>query len=141
MDAQELLDKYNSQWVSFHIRDHLKDGQVLIQNTVIEGGEFEHPTNRRRSLSEDEVDEMTIPSYGVGEITARSRRGSEGRLDLFHDNNKICEIHWENRGGEYPNLVELLDSSDKYRIEYGGWSPEAGPLGHVYVDISERKEK
>lgn len=108
---------------------------------ISDSGEFEHPTNRRRSLTEDEIDEMTIPSDGVGEITARSRRGSEGRLDLFHENNKICEIHWENRGGEYVNLVELLDSNDKYRVEYGGWSPEAGPLGHVYVDISERKQK
>lgn len=34
---EEELTKYNSQWVSFHIRDHLKDGQVLVQNTVIEG--------------------------------------------------------------------------------------------------------
>ena len=31
------MDKYNSQWVEFHIRDHLKDGEVLVQNTVIEG--------------------------------------------------------------------------------------------------------
>lgn len=31
------MDKYNSQWVSFHIRDHIKDGEILVQNTVIEG--------------------------------------------------------------------------------------------------------
>lgn len=31
------MDKYNSQWVSFHIRDRLKDGEVTVQNTVIEG--------------------------------------------------------------------------------------------------------
>ena len=33
----EDLDNYNSQWVSFHIRDHLKDGEITVQNTVIEG--------------------------------------------------------------------------------------------------------
>lgn len=33
----EDLTKYNSQWVEFHIRDHIKDGEILVQNTVIEG--------------------------------------------------------------------------------------------------------
>lgn len=31
------MDKHNSQWVAFHIRDHLDDGEVTVQNTVIEG--------------------------------------------------------------------------------------------------------
>ncbi|KAJ5668894.1 hypothetical protein N7462_009964 [Penicillium macrosclerotiorum] len=135
-----VMDKYNSQWVSFHIRDHLENGEVLVQNTVIEGGEFDNPGDRRRSLTEEEIDEIKIPSNGIGEITARSRRGSEGRLDLFHDDVKICELHWENRGGEFHNLVEVLDNSDKYRVECGGWSPEAGPLGHVFVDITSKKK-
>ncbi|KAJ5087946.1 hypothetical protein N7456_011562 [Penicillium angulare] len=134
------MDKYNSQWVSFHIRDHLKD-EVTVQNTVIEGGDFWDPNNRRRSMSEEEIDELTIKSDGVGEINASSRRGSEGRLDLFHGADKICELHWENRGGEYVNLVETIDSSDKYRVEYGGWSSGEGPLGHVYVDITEVKKQ
>jgi hypothetical protein len=48
---EEELNKYNSQWVSFHIRDHLKDGEITVQNTVIEGyhslsqGIGHHPTN------------------------------------------------------------------------------------------------
>ncbi|KAJ5389515.1 Terrelysin [Penicillium cataractarum] len=138
---EEELNNYNSQWVSFHIRDHLKDGEITVQNTVIEGGEFHSPTDRRKSLHEDEIDYMTIESDGIGEICARGRRGSEGRLDLFHGDTKICELHWENRGGEFHNLVEVLDDNSKYRIEHGGWSPQAGPLGHVFVDISEKKKK
>ncbi|KAJ5184530.1 Aegerolysin [Penicillium cf. griseofulvum] len=135
----ENMDKYNSRWVSFHIRDHIKDGEILVQNTVIEGGEFIDPSNRRKSLTEDEIDEIKISPDGVGEIGASGRRGSEGRLDLFHDNDKICELHWENRGGEHENLVEVLDKSDKYTIRHGGWSHVAGPLGHVFVDV-EKKE-
>jgi hypothetical protein len=34
---EEDLTNYNSQWVSFHIRDHLKDGEIKVQHTVIEG--------------------------------------------------------------------------------------------------------
>ncbi|KAJ5621605.1 hypothetical protein N7528_006388 [Penicillium herquei] len=134
------MDKHNSQWVSFHIRDHLKDGEVTVQNTVIEGGEFWDTNGRRQSLTEEEIDEITIPANGIGEINAGGRRGSEGRLDLFHGKDKICELHWENRGGEYVNLVETIDSSNKYRVEYGGWSSGEGPLGHVYVDITEIKK-
>ncbi|KAJ5576793.1 hypothetical protein N7535_003719 [Penicillium sp. DV-2018c] len=134
------MNNYNSQWVSFHIRGHLDKGEVLIQNTVIEDGEFYDVNDRRKSLTEDEIDEIVIEPNGIGEIGAQSRRGSEGRLDLFHDNNKICEIHWENRGGDHLNLVETLDDNDKYKVVHGGWSSEAGPLGHVYVDIMPRKK-
>ncbi|KAJ5171972.1 aegerolysin type hemolysin [Penicillium capsulatum] len=141
MDVMDTLDNYNSQWVSFHIRDHLEKGEISVRHTVIEGGEFHNPEDRRKSLTEDEIDDMKITSDGIGEISARGRRGSEGRLDLFHDDDKICELHWENRGGEYVNLVEVLDESVKYKIVHGGWSPAAGPLGHVYVDISERKHE
>ncbi|KAJ5302325.1 hypothetical protein PENANT_c008G01749 [Penicillium antarcticum] len=133
------MNNYNSQWVSFHIRGHLDKGDVLVQNTVIEGGEFYDVYDRRKSLTEEEIDEIVIASDGVGEIGAQSRRGSEGRLDLFHDNDKICELHWENRGGNYVNVVEVLDKSDKYKIEHRGWSSEAGPLGHVYMDIFAKK--
>jgi len=151
------MDNYNSHWVSFHIRDYLQDGEVSVHHTVIEGyicprfssvipvltpssGEFYNPEDRRKSLTEEEIDEIKISKGGIGEIGAQGRRGSEGRLDLFHDDDKICELHWENRGGEYPNLVETLDESNKYKVVHGGWSPEAGPLGHVYVDIMERKK-
>ncbi|RAL00050.1 aegerolysin family protein [Aspergillus ibericus CBS 121593] len=130
----------DDQWVSFHIRDHLDNGEISVRHTVIEGGEFHNPDDRRKSLTEEEIDEIVIPSYGIGEICARGRRGSEGRLDLFHGESKICEVHWDNRQGNRVNLVEMLDSSDKYRIEHGGWSPEAGPLGHVYIDILARKK-
>ncbi|BAE65937.1 aegerolysin type hemolysin [Aspergillus flavus] len=130
------LNKYNSKWVEFHIRDHLKDGEISVRHTVIEDGEFQDPNNRRKSIHEDVIDEIVIPSDGIGEICAHGRRGSEGRLDLFHGNDKICELHWDDRDGRRENLVEMLDESDKYRIEHGGWSPEAnGPLGHVYVDV------
>ncbi|KAJ5681605.1 aegerolysin type hemolysin [Penicillium maclennaniae] len=108
------FNNYNSQWVSFHIRDHLKD-EVSVHHTVIEGGEFYNPENRRMSLTEEEVDEIKISGGGVGEIGAQGRRGSEGRLDLFRGDDKI--------------------------FVHGGWSPEAGPLGHVYVDITEREKK
>jgi hypothetical protein len=30
------FNNYNSQWVSFHIRDHLED-EVSVHHTVIEG--------------------------------------------------------------------------------------------------------
>ncbi|OOO07329.1 Aegerolysin [Aspergillus oryzae] len=134
------LNKYNSKWVEFHIRDHLKDGEISVRHTVIEDGEFQDPNNRRKSIHEDVIDEIVIPSDGIGEICAHGRRGSEGRLDLFHGNDKICELHWDDRDGRRENLVEMLDESDKYRIEHGGWSPEAnGPLGHVYVDVASSR--
>lgn len=37
IDPVEALTKYNSQWVEFHIRDHLENGEISIRHTVIEG--------------------------------------------------------------------------------------------------------
>lgn len=31
------MDNYNSQWVSFHIRDRLAKGEISVRHTVIEG--------------------------------------------------------------------------------------------------------
>ena len=114
--------------------------QVLIYWKQCSGEFWDPNGRRRRSLSEEEIDEITIPAGGIGEINASGRRGSEGRLDLFHNDGKICELHWENRGGEHVNLVETIDSSDQYRVEYDGWSSKEGPLGHVYVDITKIKK-
>lgn len=114
--------------------------QVLIYWNYCSGEFWDPNGRRRRSLSEEEIDEITIPAGGIGEINASGRRGSEGRLDLFHNDGKICELHWENRGGEHVNLVETIDSSDQYRVEYDGWSSKEGPLGHVYVDITKIKK-
>lgn len=134
---------------TFSCRTPSLKGTVFLLHTLISSfstglisrsGEFHDPYDRRKSLTEEEIDEIKISSGGIGEISTRGRRGSEGRLDLFHDNAKICELHWENRGGEYVNLVEVLDDSDKYKVVHGGWSALAGPLGHVFVDISARKK-
>lgn len=35
------MDNYNSQWVSFHIRDRLEKGEISVRHTVIEG--YFHP--------------------------------------------------------------------------------------------------
>lgn len=130
-----------SQCTTLSLKGNIRPGPFIKPLLTPASGEFYNPEDRRKSLTEEEIDEIKISGGGIGEIGAQSRRGSEGRLDLFHGDDKICELHWENRGGEYVNLVETLDESDKYRVVHGGWSPEAGPLGHVYVDITERKKK
>lgn len=85
---------------------------------------------------------MTIPAEGLGEVCATGRRGSEGWLDLFDGDKKICELHWDNRAERRWNDFEVLEPDEGYRVECSGWSSERGPLGHVFVDVSEaRKEE
>lgn len=88
---------------------------------------------------------MLIPSNGLGEICATGRRGSEGWLDLFAGEDKICELHWDNRVERVWNDFEVLEPDERYKVEASGWSAVKGPLGHVFVDVSraveEEKEK
>lgn len=99
-------------------------------------GNFHSPTDKTKSLTEDDIDSLTIPSYGIGEVCARGRRGSEGWMDLFHGENKICELHWDNRDKRAVNSFEVTEvDKEKYRIECSGWSPRAGPMGHVFIDV------
>ncbi|ODM15119.1 Terrelysin [Aspergillus cristatus] len=130
----------SSQWVSIHIRDRLEKGEISIKDSFLYEGSFHSPTDRSLPLTEDDIDNLTIPSYGIGEVCARGRRGSEGWMDLFHGDDKICELHWDNRDKKPVNKFEVsgVDSA-KYKIECSGWSPQAGPMGHVFIDIEAAK--
>lgn len=153
----------SSQWVSIHIRDRLEKGEISIKDSFLyeyactipvpthhyiqiltkpSRGSFHSPTDKSLPLTEDDIDNLTIPSYGIGEVCARGRRGSEGWMDLFHGDDKICELYWDNRDKKPVNKFEVsgVDSA-KYKTECSGWSPQAGPMGHVFIDIEAAKAK
>lgn len=61
-------------------------------------------------------------------------------MDLFHGEDKICELHWDNRDKKRRNSFEVTGMDpDKYRIACSGWSPQAGPMGHVFIDVEAAK--
>lgn len=129
----------SSQWVSIHIRDRLEKGEISIKDSFLYEGSFHSPTDKSLPLTETDIDALTIPSYGIGEVCARGRRGSEGWMDLFHGEDKICELHWDNRDKKSVNRFEVSGVDSKYKIDCSGWSPRAGPLGHVFIDVEEAK--
>ncbi|KAL4883792.1 Aegerolysin-domain-containing protein [Aspergillus karnatakaensis] len=137
----EPSDPLDSQWISIHIRDHLQDRDINIRDSLVSPGDFHSPDNPLESLTESSIDKMIIPSEGLGEVCATGRRGSEGWLDLWDGEKKICELHWDNRTGRFHNNFEVLDEDDGYNVEASGWSSEKGPLGHVFVDVRERKKR
>nr|Q0CRX8.2 RecName: Full=Terrelysin; AltName: Full=Hemolysin [Aspergillus terreus NIH2624] len=131
----------DSQWVSIHIRDRLAQGNITIRESFLYEGQFHSPEDEKKALTEDDIDQLIIPSEGIGEVCARGRRGSEGWMDLFDGEKKICELHWDNRTKRPSNEFEVIDGDKDYKIECSGWSPQAGPLGHVFIDISAAKKK
>jgi len=51
-------------------------------------------------------------------------------------------LHWDNRNKKPVNRFEVSGvDSEKYKIECSGWSPQAGPMGHVFIDIEAAKAK
>ncbi|KAL4803033.1 Aegerolysin-domain-containing protein [Aspergillus unguis] len=137
MYHMEPSDPLDSQWISIHIRDHLEDREIRIRDSLITPGDFHSPDDGPTSpLTESTIDKMTIPANGLGEICATGRRGSEGWLDLFDGDDKICELHWDNRAERFWNEFEVLDPDERYKVEASGWSAAKGPLGHVFVDVS-----
>ncbi|KAL3478951.1 Aegerolysin-domain-containing protein [Aspergillus californicus] len=140
MEPADPLDA-DHQWVSIHIRDNLADRDISIRDSLISPGDFHSPESSSTPYTESNIDAMKIPSNGLGEICATGRRGSEGWLDLFDGEKKICELHWDNRTERFHNEFEVLDSDERYRVECSGWSAAKGPLGHVFVDISEAEVK
>ncbi|KAL2870097.1 aegerolysin family protein [Aspergillus lucknowensis] len=137
----EPSDPLDSQWISIHIRDHLENRDINIRDSLVTPGDFHSPDDLNKQLTEESIDKMVIPSNGLGEVCATGRRGSEGWLDLFDGEKKICELHWDNRAEQYMNDFEVLDRDEQYKIECSGWSSVKGPLGHVFVDISEAEKK
>ncbi|KAI9367754.1 Aegerolysin-domain-containing protein [Aspergillus egyptiacus] len=137
----EPSDPLEAQWISIHIRDRLENRDISIRDSLIATGDFHSPEDPTKTLTEENIDKMTIPSDGLGEVCATGRRGSEGWLDLFDGDKKICELHWDNRTERYINDFEVLENDEGYRVEWSGWSSAQGPLGHVFVDVSEAKKK
>ncbi|KAL2861999.1 Aegerolysin-domain-containing protein [Aspergillus pseudodeflectus] len=133
----EPSDPLDSQWISIHIRDRLEDRDINIRDSLVTPGDFHSPDDPTKSLTESTIDKMVIPSNGLGEVCATGRRGSEGWLDLFDGDKKICELHWDNRSEQYMNDFEVLDGDEEYKVECSGWSSAKGPLGHVFVDVSK----
>ncbi|KAL2818098.1 Aegerolysin-domain-containing protein [Aspergillus granulosus] len=134
MEPSNPLD---SQWISIHIRDHLEGRDINIRDSLITPGDFHSPDDPSVTLTESAIDKMVIPSDGLGEVCATGRRGSEGWLDLFDGDKKICELHWDNRSGSYVNDFEVLEGDERYKVECSGWSSAKGPLGHVFIDVSD----
>ncbi|KAL4969401.1 aegerolysin family protein [Aspergillus stella-maris] len=140
--TMEPSDPLDSQWISIHIRDHLDGHDISIRDSLVSPGDFHSPDNYTQTLTESAIDKMTIPAHGLGEVCARGRRGSEGWLDLFDGEKKICELHWDNRVGVWANDFEVLDGDKDYVVECSGWSSSMGsPLGHVFVDVSRAQSK
>ncbi|KAL4916634.1 Aegerolysin-domain-containing protein [Aspergillus aurantiobrunneus] len=137
----EPADPLDSQWVSIHIRDHLEGRDINIRDSLVSPGDFHSPEDPTEALTESTIDKMTIPGGGLGEVCATGRRGSEGWLDLFDGEKKICELHWDNRLGRYWNDFEVLEPGEGYQVECSGWSSEMGPLGHVFVDVSKASKE
>ncbi|OJJ63060.1 hypothetical protein ASPSYDRAFT_41775 [Aspergillus sydowii CBS 593.65] len=137
----EPSDPLDSQWISIHIRDHIEDRDINIRDSLVSPGDFHSPDDASKALTESMIDKMVIPGGGLGEVCATGRRGSEGWLDLFDGEKKICELHWDNRLGRYWNDFEVLDPDEAYKVECSGWSSTQGPLGHVFIDVSEAKKK
>ncbi|KAL4925502.1 aegerolysin family protein [Aspergillus undulatus] len=138
----EPADPLDSQWISIHIRDHLENHDINIRDSLVSPGDFHSPDDLTEAMTESMIDKMTIPANGLGEVCATGRRGSEGWLDLFDGDTKICELHWDNRAGVWANDFEVLDSGEDYKVECSGWSSAMGsPLGHVFVDVSKADKK
>lgn len=133
-----------AQWILLNIINTLRTQNIMVDNANLEYGKFYmytgHGTVDNRD-NEFSISEMEIPARKSGEIGSCGRQnsptGTEGSIDLYYDNTKICTVRW-NCPWHGQNSVEVRHNNNAAgylcALPMQSWEPN-GPIGEVKVKV------
>lgn len=68
-----------------------------------------------------------------------SPTGTEGHIDLYNGDNKICRLYWNCPYWTSANKFEIRDydpGTSDYSVNASDWNPGPGPIGRVTIVVS-----
>ncbi|KAF2135585.1 uncharacterized protein K452DRAFT_322971 [Aplosporella prunicola CBS 121167] len=133
-----------AQWVAIKIINSFRNGTITLKHAQALWGKFYRDGNKDAEISTDDVEKITIPAgsqatiYACGRSDASS--GTEGKIDLYEDNQKICTIYWDCPWGSKTNNFQIQDrnSNAGYMVSVGDWSRDSGAIGNVDVEVAKK---
>ncbi|KAK1752929.1 aegerolysin family [Echria macrotheca] len=130
-----------AQWVHMSIKySDAGDGSINVQNAHLDWGKFYEWDNKDHEISPTEVDSVVIGPGETGDVAACGRSdaasGTEGHVDLYYGNTKICELYWDCPWGSKKNTFSVKEVNEKWTVSATGASLNSGALGTVEVKVS-----
>lgn len=110
-------------------------------------GKFHQNGNKDADITPEAVNAVTVAAGKTTDISSCGKSdaasGTEGTLDLYDGDTKICTIYWNSPWGSKTNdfWISGRNTADGYSVSYGGpkFNPHGpGPLGEAEVEISKK---
>ncbi|KAB2573789.1 hypothetical protein BFW01_g1210 [Lasiodiplodia theobromae] len=135
-----------AQWVILRIINRLQIKRISVKNARLDWGKFHQNGNKDEEITPAAVNAVTVGAGQTTDVSSCGRSdapsGTEGTLDLYDGDTKICTLYWNCPWGAKYTDFRIQDGNwDSYTLSAGGpksnigWS---GALGEIEVEISKK---
>ncbi|KAL2148975.1 hypothetical protein VTH82DRAFT_1661 [Thermothelomyces myriococcoides] len=130
-----------AQWIILQIISRLKNGTISVKNAGLSWGKFYQPPNKDAEIDAGTVNKITIAPKSSAEIGSCGREdassGTEGQLDLYDGDTKICHVYWDCPWGSKNNTLQVsgVTPGGDYFVNVGSWNPNSGAIGEVTLEV------
>ncbi|KHE86327.1 Aegerolysin-domain-containing protein [Neurospora crassa] len=131
--------------VDMTILNQASSGDLFIRNAHLNWGKwFEYPDTGHQ-LSHAQVEAKSASPNGGSMVVASSGTawtptGTEGHLDIYHGDTKVCHVYWDCPWMRRSNSFEISEVDDNYAVEATGGSINKGPLGSITIEVVKTGE-
>ncbi|KAH7923061.1 Aegerolysin family protein [Leucogyrophana mollusca] len=133
-----------AQFVVLRVKNSFRTRNIKLQKASLKWGKFHEDGNKDNEIEPDTVNGIVIPAGATGVISACGRSdassGTEGTVDLYDDETKICTLYWNCPWGSKTNnfAVQGRNSDAGYMVSVGTWNRDGGALGHIDIEVAIR---
>lgn len=103
-------------------------------------GKFYKWDNKDNEISAADVDKQVATRGHDADVASCGRSdassGTEGTLDLYDDDVKVCHIYWSCPWGSKTNEFQITDIDNAYVVQQTGANLDGGALGTVTVKVA-----
>ncbi|KAH7902766.1 putative Asp-hemolysin precursor [Hygrophoropsis aurantiaca] len=130
------------QWVVLTITNSFSSRPLMIKNASLSWGKFHRNGNKDEELSPSEIDKIVIPPGSVQSVSSCGRSdaasGTEGTIDLYDNETKVCTLYWNCPWGSPTNNFEVRDvnKAGGYIVSNGPWNVSGGALGNIAIEAA-----
>ncbi|EFY89875.1 hypothetical protein J3459_009877 [Metarhizium acridum] len=142
MEARE--GRAYAQWVVLDLINRMRQSDLQVKNAWARWGKFHKDGDKDTEITAEDVNKIFAPPGKRCFVSACGREhspsGTEGDIDLFEGNTKICKVYWECPWGSPNNIMRILDydpATSNYAVVLGPWNSSGGALGKVDITISK----
>jgi hypothetical protein len=102
-------------------------------------GKFYKWDNKDDEISASEVDKQVATRRRDADVAACGRSdassGTEGTLDLYDSDDKVCHIYWNCPWGSKTNEFKGSDLDNAYVVQQTGANLDGGAIGTVTIKV------